>query len=370
MVAFRRSRVNADGDAVLDAPARLRLSSTEMATQKDVAAKAGVSFITVSRVVNGLDNVAPETKERVVAAIKELDYHPNRQAQALNNGLTHTLAFVTPRMYDLALYNNYFVMSLLSGVELKGRELGWDLLLTTDYDREGEFDFLRVWHQRKVDGIIFVGFKRFPAYQKRIIEERGIPCVSISDRIHSPSIPWVDTDNRSAAHDAVRRLLALGHRSFAFIGVDPALDYNPNLIEREKAVVEALAKDGLCPVILKALSSAPSTGVGAAREYVTLKNRPTAVISGNDSIAFHFMGETLRLGLECPRDYSIIGFDAEPSGRVRTPSLASYEQPLLDMGKTAVDILVGRVTGTQPKRRTVEFPLSFVSGSSFGAIGR
>jgi Transcriptional regulators len=338
-----------------------------MATQKEVAARAGVSFITVSRVVNGLDNVAPETRSRVEAAIKALDYHPNRQAQALNNGLTRTLAFVTPRMYDLPLYNNFFVMSLLSGVELKSRELGWDLLLTTDYDREGEFDFLRVWHQRKVDGIIFVAFKRFPPSQRRIIEERRIPCVSVSDRLRSPAISWVDTDNGQAARDAVARLRALGHKSFAFIGIDPARDYNPNILEREKAVIEALAAEGIEAVVLKSSSSAPSTGVGAAREYAALKRRPTAVISGNDSIAFAFMEESSRLGLSCPRDYSIVGFDAEPSGRVRTPSFASYEQPLLEMGKAAVDILISRVTGAESKKRSMEFPLSFVPGSSMAA---
>jgi LacI family transcriptional regulator len=339
-----------------------------MATQKDVAEKAGVSFITVSRVINGLDNVAPETRVRVEAAIKELNYHPNSQARALNNGLTRTLAFVTPRMYDLPLYNNFFVMSLLSGVELEGRELGWDLLLTTDYDREGEFDFLRVWHQRKVDGLIFVGFRRFPPEQRRTIEKQGIPCLSISDRVESPAISWVDTGSGEAASDAVDRLMALGHRRFAFIGIDSERDYNPNIIERERAVAAELGKKGLPLTTLKSLSSAPSTGEAAAREYLALAERPTAVISGNDSIGFHFMEETARQGVLCPRDYSIIGFDAEPSGRVRTPSFASYEQPLLEMGKTSVDLLVQQITSSCLIKRTVVFPLRFVSGDSLSSV--
>jgi LacI family transcriptional regulator len=339
-----------------------------MATQKDVAERAGVSFITVSRVVNGQSNVTPETRVRVEAAIRELNYYPNRQAQALNNGLTHTIALVTPRMYDLVLYNNFFVMSLLSGVELKGRELGWDILLTTDYDLEGEFDFLRVWHQRKVDGIIFVAFRLFPDEQRRAIEESRVPCVSIADRIESPAISWIDTANDAAARDAVRRLSALGHRSFAFIGIDAARDYNPNIIARGRAVEDELAKTGISPVKLISLSSAPSTGVAAARAYAALADRPTAVISGNDSIAFHFMEEAARHGLACPRDYSIVGFDAEPSGRIRTPTMASYEQPLLDIGMKAADILVEQISSDSSwERRTVEFPLSFRAGESMGA---
>jgi len=337
-----------------------------MATQKDVAEKAGVSFITVSRVINDLDNVRPETRARVEAAIKELNYHPNRQAQALNHGLTHTIAFVTPRMYDLPLYNNFYVMSLLSGVEVKGRELGWDLLLTTDYDFEGDFNFLRVWHQRKVDGLVFVGLRRFPPEQMRVIEEMGIPCVSVSDRIESPAISWIDTDSRSSARDAVLRLLELGHRGFVFIGVDPSRDYNPNFIARERMVEETLTSKGLVHRRLISESSVPSTGIAAARAFLAMENRPTAVISGNDSIAFHFIRENAAHGIVCPRDYSIVGFDAEPAGRISAPTLASYEQPLVDMGKTAVDTLVGQICGNDWEERAIEFPMQFVDGGSLG----
>jgi LacI family transcriptional regulator len=335
-----------------------------MATQKDVADKSGVSFITVSRVINGLDNVAPETRARVEAAIKELNYHPNRQAQALNHGLTRTLAFVTPRMYELPLYNNFFVMSLLSGVELQGRELGWDLLLTTDFDREGQFDFLRVWHQRKVDGLVFVGFQRFPPEQVRAIEELGIPCVSVADRLESPAISWIDTDNREAPRDAVRRLLELGHRSFAFIGVDPASDYNPNILQRERVVRETLAEAGIDAVLLVSKSAAPDSGTAAALQYLKLAKKPTAVISGNDSMAFRFISTCAERGLVCPRDYSIIGFDAEPTGRLSSPTLATYEQPLLEMGRSTVRALVDRITSPDWEKETMEFPLRFVAGSS------
>lgn len=338
--------------------------------RREVADKAGVSFITVSRVINGLDNVKPETRARVEAAIKELNYHPNRQAQALNHGLTHTIAFVTPRMYDLPLYNNFFVMSLLSGVEIKGRELGFDLLLTTDFDLGGEFDFLRVWHQRKVDGIIFVAFRRLPIAQMRAIEERKLPCVSISDRIESPAISWVDADNGSAARDAINRFIALGHRSFAFIGIDPSNDYNPDILAREKAAAGALAERGFVQKLLISNSSTPSTGITAATAFLAMEERPTAVLSGNDSIALYFIAENARHGLFCPRDYSIIGFDAEPAGRIASPTLGSYEQPLMKMGKTVVEILVDQINGESAGRKTIEFPMCYVDGGSVGPAPR
>jgi LacI family transcriptional regulator len=344
-----------------------RVWISPMATQKDVADRAGVSFITVSRVVNNLGNVKPETRVKVEEAIRDLHYHPNRQAQALNNGLTHTLALVTPRMFDRPLFNNYYVMSLLSGVEMRGRELGWDVLMSTDFDHEGEFDFLRVWHQRKVDGLIFVGLKRFPGEQIREIETKGIPCVSISDRIESPAISWVDTRNDEAAADAVRRLAHLGHRHFAYLGVDLALDYNPNFRDREVAVRRTVAELGL-ELDVFAAGTMDNAGEVSPRLYLSRKKRATAVISGNDSVAMNFIAAVGQAGLTCPRDFSIVGFDAEPAGRMQVPSLASYRQPLLDMGQASVSVLVNQMTGFRKGKVENAFPLEFVEGGSLAPV--
>lgn len=336
-----------------------------MATQKDVADRAGVSFITVSRVVNNLGNVRPETRARVEEAIRELRYYPNRQAQALNNGLTHTLALVTPRMFDRPLFNNFYVMSILSGVEVRARELGWDVLMSTDFDKEGQFDFLRVWHQRKVDGLIFLGLVQFPRDQLTEIEANRIPSVVISDRINHPAMSWVDSLSEQAAEDAVARLSALGHRHFAFLGVDPAQDYNPNFRDREAAVRQAVARRGL---ELDVFSKGTIDNAGEVAPQLYLKNsrRATAVISGNDSVAMNFIAAVAQAGLQCPRDYSIVGFDAEPAGQLQTPTLASYRQPLLEMGQTAVQLLVDQMTGLRTHRVEAPFPLEYVAGGSVG----
>lgn len=336
-----------------------------MATQKDVADRAGVSFITVSRVVNNLGNVRTETRTRVEDAIRELHYYPNRQAQALNNGLTHTLALVTPRMFDRPLFNNFYVMSILSGIEVRARELGWDVLMSTDFDRQGEFDFLRVWHQRKVDGLVFLGLVEFPRAQLKEIEEKKIPSVVISDRIDSPAMSWVDSLSEAAAEDAVSRLAALGHRHFAFLGVDPALDYNPNFRDREKAVKRAVEARGL-EIDIFSKGTSDNAGEVSPGLYLAKQRRATAVISGNDSVALNFMSTVAAAGMVCPRDYSIVGFDAEPAGRQQTPTLASYRQPLLEMGQMAVQMLVDQMSGLRHTMVQRTFPLEFVEGGSIG----
>jgi len=339
-----------------------------MATQKDVADRAGVSFITVSRVVNHLGNVKPETRARVEEAIRELRYYPNRQAQALNQGFTRTLGLVTPRMFDRPLFDNFYVMSLLSGVEMRGRELGWDVLISTDYDRRGAFDFLRVWHQRKVDGLIFVGLGEIPPQQLDEIASKGIPVVVLSDRIASPAVSWIDTRSAEAVADAIDRLVALGHREFAFLGVTADTDYNPNFRDRQRAAREILAAKGLGLEVI----SAPAmfdAGEETPKLYLAGSRKATAIISGNDSVALGFMAGLARSGLECPRDYSIVGFDAEPSGRIHRPTLASYAQPLVAMGQAAVTTLLDRLGGAREKvERT--FPLEFVPGGSLGPVPR
>jgi len=338
-----------------------------MATQKDVAQRAGVSFITVSRVVNNLGNVRPDTRARVEQAIRDLNYYPNRQAQALNNGLTHTLALVTPKMAEKPLFNNFFIMSLLSGVAIRGRELGWDVLMSTDYDHAGDFDYLRVWHQRKVDGLIFLGLKQFTRAQLEEIETQGVPCVIISDRVPSKVISWVDTRNAEAADFLVRRMADLGHRHLAFLGVDMAVDYNPNFRDREQAVRRAAAELGLELDVFNQ-GGLESAGEMAPRQYLSRSRRATGVISGNDTVAMAFVAEVAKAGLQCPRDYSIVGFDAEPAGQLQSPPLASFRQPLLDMGQAAVQILVDRMTGLRCEQVERTFPLEFVEGRSLAPV--
>ena len=306
----------------------------------------------------------PATRARVEAAIRELGYHPNRQAQALNSGRIYSLAFITPRAFTLPLYNNFYVMNLLSGMETRSWELGWDVLITTDHDQKGRFDFLRVWHQRKVDGLVFIGLSRLSEDQRREIEQTAVPCVCICDRIHSPAISWIDTDNAAAARDAVLRFRDLGHRSIAYLGPDTKLDYNPNFSIREHTTLQEATGLGLQSRVLRTTYLQPEA---AARKFLALTQRPTAILAGNDTLAITFMKECAAAGLLAGRDYSIIGFDAEPLAQTPVTSLASYRQPLMEMGQAAADLLVGRIKG-EAGRTTRVFPMEFVAGESLGAL--
>jgi len=337
-----------------------------MVTLADVAKRAGVAPITVSRVANGAESVRPETRERVEAVIRELGYYPNRQAQALNSGKTYSLGFITPRTYALPLYQHFYVVNLLSGLEKRSWELGWDVLLSTDHDKAGVYDFLRVWHQRKVDGLVFIGLAPLAQEQREEIERTGVPCVCIGDRQQSEAISWVDADSEAAVKDALKRFCDLGHREIAYLGPDTELDYNPNFRDRECIALKEGKRLGLEIRILRTRSEEPLAG---AREFLALARRPSAILAGNDTLALTFMEACAASGLTAGRDYSLIGFDADPLGKKVTPSLASYRMPLMQMGAEAADLLVKLVTG-KTGRATRIFPIEFVEGQSLGPVPR
>lgn len=335
-----------------------------MVTLSDVAKRAGVAPITVSRVANGLGSVKADTRERVEAVIRELGYYPNRQAQALNSGRIYSLGFITPRTYALPLHEHFYVVNLLSGLEKRSWELGWDMLLSTDHDKAGVYDFLRIWHQRKVDGLVFVGLAPVAKEQREEIERTGVPCVCIGDRIGSKGISWVDADSEGAVKDALRRFWDRGHTRVAYLGPDTDLDYNPNFKIREQVALQVGTRLGMDVQILRTRGEAPEAG---AQQFLALPRRPTAILAGNDTLALTFMDVCAGSGLVAGRDYSIIGFDADPAGQKREPSLASFRMPLMQMGMEAADLLVGLIKGEIEKDTRV-FPMEFIDGKSLGPV--
>jgi len=339
-----------------------------MVTQKDVANRAGVSFITVSRVVNGLGNVKEDTRDRVLEAIQELKYHPNHLGKALKSGRNATIGVVALRPFEVDLEVNLYLVGLLDGIEKAARGQHCDLLFSTDsYLKPGQ-DFLRLFHQRKVDGLIFVGFQNIPASQIAEIEASGIPVIAIADRPESPAIGWVDTDNREAGRKAAAEVLAAGHRRTAFVSLQAGAFANQNVTDRRDGFLEALAqrKDASCTVLEVELSE--EGGREAMHLCMKAAQRPTVVVCGNDNLALGLMKEALTSGLELPRDLSVVGFDAFLPGRFYHPDLASFRQPLTQMGTAAVEMLAERIEAPGGARSTRLFSLEFVPGNSLAHI--
>ena len=143
---------------------------------------AGVSFITVSRVINNMGNVKEEIRIKVEAAIEELGYYPNILGRGLNQGLTKTIGVVASIPEDTSLESNHYYSGLLEGIESVCREKRFDLLLSTQRISDGDFDYLRLFYQRKADGMIFLGDTSLSDKEIGKIDNEKVPAVVICDR--------------------------------------------------------------------------------------------------------------------------------------------------------------------------------------------
>lgn len=346
-----------------------------MVTQKDVAKRAGVSFITVSRVVNKESNVKEETRLKVEKAIAELGYFPGFAGQALNSGKCRTIAVLTPINFEEDIRANY-LMGILAGIDRECRSQSCDIMFSTFLEDDSTFDYLRPFRQHKVDGIIYVGLKRMPPEMLEEVQIRKLPCVVIGDRPENEQLSWVDTDNEKAGYETTVRIWQMGHRRIMFHGLIKEL-YNANITDREngfrRAIKEMSGHEVDESMIVRSDYSTESISESFATAFASLgagtgtgTNRmPTAIFCCTDNRLPPAIKELHRLGLSVPQDVSLVGFD----GFLRNNpyydfSLATNVQPLIPMGEKAAQILFNHINNATALRATELFSVTFEGGDS------
>jgi LacI family transcriptional regulator len=340
-----------------------------VATQKEVAKLAGVSFITVSRVINNEGNVKEETRLKVEQAIRTLGYFPSYAGKALNSGKNQTIGVMTPARFGEGLENSY-LMGVLRGISLTCRERGQDILLSPLSEEDPDFDYLRPYLQRKVDGMIYVGLRTMTAEMIKELEEKLIPCVVLGDRPPHEKISWIDTDNERSGYETAKRIWEKGHRIIAFHCLTG--DYhNENFSDRERgfkrAILELSGKELNEELIIRASYEIPSIKESIRRALETIKPRPTAIFCASDSRALAALHEIQQMGLTVPGDISLVGFDGFLKDYVSHPTIATNEQPLTEMGKRATEILLDHIANPALPKQEVIFPVVFLEGQSLGA---
>lgn len=342
-----------------------------MVTQKDVAKKAGVSFITVSRVINDQGNVQDETRQRVLKAIRELDYHPNHLGQALNSGKNNTIGVMTPIRFQGGLEANMYLIGVLDGIEHACRENHRDLLLSTEDITDSSFDFLHPYHQRKVDGLVFLGLQNMDPGSIQEIENGHIPCVVIGDRPVSNGISWVDSDNETGGYLTGKRMLELGHRKIAFVGVDPVESRNLNIKYRFNGLKRAMLEAGVPWDDRYHLVGdfIEDSGVEVFKRLLASGlEMPSAIFCGTDAMALGIIHQARDSGLRVPEDLSVVGFDGFPLGQHMRPVLTSNQQPLKQMGAEAVTLLLQYIANPDLARENRIFPITFLPGETLAGV--
>ena len=324
----------------------------------DVAARAGVSHQTVSRVVNGHPNVAPHTRERVERAIRELGYRPNTAARALVTGSTRTIGFVTVNI------NQYGPAQTLVGLERAARAAGYSLSVTVldEATADAMHDAVDRFVAQSVDAVLALATYDDAAEALHLVHT-PLPLVTVQSG-GAVEEPAVGVDQVAGARLATRHLLDLGHRTVHHV-TGPA-DSKEARDRIRGWAAELTAAGAPVPECLHG-DWTPSSGYEAGRRLAARRREGddiTAVFLANDQMALGLLAALHEEGLEAPRDVSVAGFDDLPEAPYLTPPLTTVRQDFAELGRRAVELVLARLAGQELHQDPV--PASLLVRSSTG----
>jgi LacI family transcriptional regulator len=334
-----------------------------MVTQNDVAERAQVSFITVSRVINNKGNVREETRERVLKAIAELNYYPNTCGRGLHYNKVNTIGVVIATSFDVNIHETYYYNELMIGIEKSCITNSCDMLISMLKESPGqEFDYLKLYYERKVDGLIMVS-PNLSELQLKAIIKQNIPCVVIGERFTKYKITYVDSDNRVGIFKVGEYLVQKGHRKIAFLkgmgshghAIDRLNGFHDLINKYKLDIPEHWILDGDFSV---------ECGRKALQTLLAGGEMPTVIICSNDTMALGVLSEAKEAGVAVPDDLSIIGFDGVNTCKFTHPTLTSIRQPLVEMGKAAADILFQKLEDPDLPQQIKIHPVELLPGGS------
>lgn len=326
---------------------------------QSVAAQAGVSIATVSRVFNTPDKVLPVTRTLVESVARELGYQPSASARSLRTQRSQVIGVVLP-----TLLNPTFA-ECLQGLAQAAATAGYAIVpLTTGYDLEAEQQAVDRLIARDADGMVLVISNPSTSPALMRLRERGLPYVLAYSR--HPDHCCVAVDNEAAAADAVAHLVALGHRRIAM--VSGTLSQSDRAQQRCLGYLAGMKAAGLAtPPLIEVPFVEAATRVLA--QHLLGPDRPTALFCSNDLLAIRAVRAARMAGLRVPEDVSVMGFDGIALGDELTPRLSTIEQPAAEIGRTAANQLIAalQVQRLPGPRRSVLLPYVLRTGESCAA---
>ena len=335
-------------------------------TIRDVAALAGVSQGTVSKVLNEAPGVGAGTRTRVLKVIQDLDYQPDASARSLVVRRTGSIGVIIPHTGSYSMASSYWPVLLTAITETAAARSQNVLLSTARSEEDVDSAYQSILRGRRVDGLV-VGAEQFG--QKQLVELRfkGFPFVMVGK---SPFVShWhVDVDNAGGARLVTEHLLRLGHRRVAMLG-GPA--HFPCVHERLEGYRSAMAAAGLEP---RAYHSAyhDETAVRYIKELLFdllgAEPRPTALFVAAGDLVIPALAATREMGLRVPSDLALGAFDDHPYYEHFDPPITAVSQPVHDLGQAAADLLFALMEGEATAARDVILPTRLVVRRSCGSV--
>jgi LacI family transcriptional regulator len=332
---------------------RMRKKASGNVTIVDVAHEAGVSYTTVSRVLNNKQNVSPDTRERVLGAMTRLGYVVDQRARSLAGGRSQVIGLL---VHDAG---TSYIGEIIRGIDSELSSAQYELLLYTTHRRKTkESTYVAMLTRGLADGLLLV-LPRNPGAYLQTLREYRCPHVLIDHRGVDEVTPAVAADNREGARNATTYLIEQGHRRIGF--VTGALD-QICAQDRLAGYRAALADHGIsfdAELVFEGDFFQP-LGYQGASLLLELTDPPTAIFASNDVSAFGVMEAVREHSLRIPEDISVLGFDDIPQAAHVHPALTTVRQPLEDMGRVATRMLLEYISHPDRAVERVELPTQLV----------
>ena len=313
------------------------MSKEQKVTIADIAREAGVSAMTVSRLLNGKGPVAKETAERINEIIERLGYQPNFLARSLSSKKSMIIGVTIPRI-EHALLDNY-IAQILSGVTNIALKNNYRIMLLPFNPEEGDRNEFVNWHRSKmVDGLILL---KTLHRDERIaaLAEQHVPFVLANHKYYADGVNFIDVNNAKGIALAVEYLVAKGHSEIAFVTGDLR---ETNALDRLNGFKKVMQKLGL-PLREDWIINGQFNREIAYRESAKLfadKKRPDAVVCSDDYMAIGVINRIKELGLSVPDDVAVTGFDDIEIAEFLRPALTTVRQPIENIGRVAAETLI------------------------------
>ena len=320
---------------------------------EEVAKTAGVSTTTVSRVLNQVSTVSEENRRRVLDTMKRLKYHPNPSAQRLASGKTRTIGLIIPRFEGI--FHSYYALQVIRGIGSAAERTRCDLLLHISESGANATPVV-------ADGLIFVDLFGCEELLDRTLDQ-GVPAVVLNHYLQELPVSCVAIDNRTAAERVVEYLAKLGHQDIATITGDlktqAGLDRLDGFVKAMKAR-SLPVKDSYIRFGDFGLPSARA----ASEALLSMPDRPTAIFVASDDMAMETLNVAMAKGIRVPEELSVVGFDDGPVASHGRVPLTTVRQPLAEMGRTGLEVLIRQMDGKRQTPTKLQLPTELIERAS------
>ncbi|MFC5530409.1 LacI family DNA-binding transcriptional regulator [Cohnella yongneupensis] len=318
--------------------------AVSVSNRKKVAELAGVSEATVSRVLNGIGPMKETTRQRVLAAAKQLNYELNAIASSFARGRSGNLGVVLPHVPKVHLFSTYYFSEILSGIGEEVRSKGYGLLLLFR-DPNEVFDYASLFRTQRIDACIVLGASAIASEREGIARMAGqrLPFCVMDQRFDGLDVSAVATDHEQGSYEAVKHLIAQGCRRIGFLNGAP---HYSNSVDRMSGYLRALREAGIevDESIIYRGNYSRKSGTQAAEAVHADLGKLDALFVANDRMAIGLMQGLRELGLSFPEHLPIVGYDDSDVASMTEPPLTTVKVPFYEMGRLAAERLLDRLS--------------------------